>query len=175
MRDSSWLGSTTSPDLPWSAEGTVWLSDSSGHGRVFPGVVSCSIAASLSLSFAYPKVGLPFVNGNDPNLKFLLMIPSGLVGHVRARPPCFQLVNLPQRRQSADPFAISFPLQGLWQCWREPSWRHLWLTSASRWAAHQLAPTAPTFQWNSSTSLHVDWQVQAGVAQNAGEAIQKLG
>lgn len=129
----------------------------------------------LSLSFAYPKVGLPFVNGNDPNLKFLLMIPSGLVGHVRARPPCFQLVNLPQRRQSADPFAISFPLQGLWQCWREPSWRHLWLTSASRWAAHQLAPTAPTFQWNSSTSLHVDWQVQAGVAQNAGEAIQKLG
>lgn len=22
-------------------------------------------------------VGLPFVNGNDPNLKFLLMIPSG--------------------------------------------------------------------------------------------------
>ena len=25
-----------------------------------------------------PKVGLPFVNGNDPSLKFLLMIPSGL-------------------------------------------------------------------------------------------------
>lgn len=30
------------------------------------------------MSLDAPKVGLPFVNGNDPSLKFLLMIPSGL-------------------------------------------------------------------------------------------------
>eukprot|EP00435_Cladocopium_sp_Y103_P011484 s3289_g3.t1 len=59
-------------------------------------------------------VGLPFVNGNDPNLKFLLMIPSGVVAMLTG--------------------------------------------------AFVKAPV-----------IDISKQVQAGVAQNAGEAIQKLG
>ena len=62
---------------------TRWaVPDSARNDEGQGDILACVMHLSTSFTFRHSvpesaEVGLPFVNGNDPNLKFLLMIPSG--------------------------------------------------------------------------------------------------
>lgn len=74
MLDSSWLASTTLLDLQSPPQETQQ------NEKIEEAIRSFTLTLYLCSFKFMLQVGLPFINGNDPNLKFLLMIPSGLVG-----------------------------------------------------------------------------------------------